>query len=892
MDTAEHQRLNSSHKEVYPLWKKWGPYVAERAWGTVREDYSSNGDAWNYFPHDLARSKAYRWGEDGLAGFSDTYQTTIFSVALWNEKDPILKERLFGLSHLEGNHGEDVKEAYFYLDSTPTHSYMKYLYKYPQEEFPYEKLVQENHQRTLQDPEYEIYDTGVFDQGRYFDVFIEYVKASPEDICIRIQAYNRGPESARLHLIPQLWFRNTWSWTPPYAPTPRMKKNDKQPEQCSLWIDPTALPLPEWIPPAYRPAPFYAYADPEASLLFTNNETNTEKVENKPNRTPYVKDAFHRWIIQGDPCIHQEEGTKAGFHYASKEIAPQSSFTVRIRLTPQLLEDPFEEFNAIFEQRRQEADAFYEAVHAPGLSAEDKLIQRQALAGMLWNKQLYFYNVAKWLEGDDPSQPPPSGHEDSRNVHWTHLFSYNVISMPDKWEYPWFAAWDLSFHTIALALVDLDFAKEQLHLLLTHQFQHPNGQIPAYEWEFSDCNPPVQAWALWQLYKFEEEKKGQGDRDFLEICFLKLTNNFAWWVNKVDRYGNNFFEGGFLGLDNISVIDRSQTLPDGGYIEQSDGTGWMGFFSLLLTKIALELAKGNPIFQGIATTYFEHFVYIVGAMQPIDPNLFNMWDEKDGFFYDVISYPNGKWQPLKVRSFVGIIPFFCLDFLDEDEIDQYPHFKENFQLFMANNAPLIKRCLTILEYQGKKRYLFSLMNIEQMQRLLSYLWNENEFKSPHGIRSLSKYHKDHPFHFNGTDVDYEPGEATTVIKGGNSNWRGPVWFPPNILILSSLYRLHQAIGETILIQTDHSASLTPLQMAEFIRHALINIFRRNGHGQRPVYGNRRFFEEDPYWKDLLLFYEYYHGETGAGLGASHQTGWSGLVANLISRWFLSEIKNK
>ncbi len=852
-NSPEHQRLQD------PQWKKWGAYVSERSWGSVREDYSPDGKAWDYFPHEMARSRAYRWGEDGLAGFCDRDQTLVFSLALWNGKDRILKERLFGLTSTEGNHGEDVKEYYFYLDATPTHSYLHFLYKYPQKEFPYEQLIAENERRTTQEREFELLDTGVFQDNRYFDVFVTYAKAGPEDICIRIDVHNRGPEAAELDLLPQLVFRNTWSWGPQLGPVPEIRpKIQKGPEGKgfqSLVAD-----------------QIYLYGDSPSQLLFTHNETNNERLWKSPNRTPYVKDAFHRQLIQKEAAVNpKEEGTKACFHFKG-EIPSGGCQTFRLRLTPERLDNPLGEVDTIITKRKKEADQFYEMIHPSKATADRKAIQRQALSGLLWSEQFYMYDVETWLKGDNPHLPPPAPRLEGRNSHWRHLEAKDVISMPDKWEYPWFAAWDLAFQAVALDLVDHEAAKEQLKMLLKIEYLHPNGQIPAYEWAFSDLNPPVQAWALWTLY----ERGGKQDREFLEVCFLKLNRNFGWWVNKVDRLGNNFFEGGFLGLDNISVIDRSKPLSNGGMIEQSDGTGWMAFFALMMLKMALELAQKDPAFEEPAANYLEHFLLIAAAMEPLDERAVDMWDDKDGFFYDLVLYPKGDCQRLKIRSFVGIIPFYSLDFFEEKDLQRFPHFYPHFQFCMGKYSQVFNKCVTSLIENGEKRYLFSLMNIDQMKRVLERIFDPAEFFSDFGLRSLSKFHEKNPLIFEDRTVGYEPGESLEKIKGGNSNWRGPIWFPTNYLFLCALIRLREAVGDTLKIRGQ------PLQvLIESLTHRLIALFERGSDGKRPVHGDAWLFQEDPHWKDLLLFYEHYHGDLGRGLGASHQTGWSSLISKVI-----------
>lgn len=834
------------------LSKKWGAYVSERSWGSVREDYSPDGKAWQYFPHDLARSKAYRWGEDGLVGLCDSQQSLVFSLALWNGKDPILKERLFGLDSLEGNHGEDVKECYFYLDATPNHAYLSYLYKYPQREFPYNQLVEENKRRSTLDREFELLDTGIFNESRYFDVFVTYAKAGDEDICIRLDIYNRGPEAAEIYVLPQLFFRNTWSWGPTLGSLPNIRRGPIGKDYTTLIAN-----------------SMYLYGDTPSQLLFTHNETNNQRVWNAPNRTLYVKDAFHRYVIHKEPCVHLEEGTKACFYYEKIMVQPGQCHTIRLRLSSELLKAPLVDVDGVIAQRKKEADQFYHSIHPETISEQQKKIQRQALSGLLWNTQFYMYDVQTWLKGDNPKLPPPASRLQGRNSHWKHLDAMDLISMPEKWEYPWFAAWDLAFQAVALSLVDEEGAKEQIKMLMRMEYFHPNGQIPAYEWSFSDLNPPVQAWALWTIY----EKGGKKDRAFLEVCFLKLIRNFGWWINKVDRLGNNFFEGGFLGLDNISVIDRSKPLPGGGLIEQSDGTGWMGFFALTMMKIALELAEKDSAYEEPAANYLEHFLLIGAAMEVSPKRSVPMWDDQDGFFYDLVLYPDGHCQQLKIRSFVGLIPFYSLDFFDVDRLSRFPLFSKHFKLLMQKHPNASKKCITSI---GNK-YLFSLMNITQMKKILERVWDPDEFLSEHGLRSLSKYHEKNPLIFEGNKVGYEPAESIEKIKGGNSNWRGPIWFPTNYLFLCSLRRLHAGVGDTLKIRGQ------PIQvLIQSLSTRLISLFEKNAAGKRPVHGDDNIYQQDPHWKDLILFYEHYHGDTGRGLGASHQTGWSSLVANIIS----------
>jgi len=882
-DTVEARRLVETRGQL--LWRRWGPYVSERSWGTVREDYSPNGEAWNFLSHDAARSKAYRWGEDGLAAICDRFQLLVFSLALWNGNDPILKERAFGLTPNEGNHGEDVKDYYFYLDSTPTHSYMKYLYKYPQASFPYQRLIDENRNRQGRGLEFELLDTGIFDQDRYFDIFVEYAKASSEDICIRIRAVNRGPDPAPLHLIPHLWFRNIWGWTDPRGIPPTISEGPLHDECATLLADDANAGRLKNLPFDYHLGARYLYAPAGGQLLFTNNETNTQRLYGTPSASPYVKDAFHRAIVHGDTeAVNPDQtGTKACLHYRC-EVPAGGSVELHLRLSPDILDKPLSNVANIIQQRRAEADEFYSAIHPPKATADEKLVQRQAFAGLLWSKQSYLFDVNLWLEGDNPSAPPPQSRLAIRNRHWRHLNSMRILSMPDKWEYPWFAAWDLAFHTIPFALIDPEFAKEQLFLMLFEQFQHPNGQIPAYEWEFSDLNPPVHAWAVWRVYNADKDRTGIADREFLEKCFHKLLINFAWWVNKVDSAGNNVFEGGFLGLDNITVYDRSVKLPGGAVLEQSDATGWMGMFCLNLMRIALELAKENKAYESLALKFFEHYIYIGAAMKNMGGRKYSLWDEDDGFFYDVLSYPDGSFHKFRVRSLVGIIPLYAAETLKLADIANFQEFRTNFQWFTKNRKQLTDSCCHYIE--SKQQYELTIANEHQLRRMLERLVSPEEFLSDFGIRSMSKFHEQHPFIFGSSEVRYDPAESDNKIKGGNSNWRGPIWFPTTFLIIESLRTLGQGYGDDfkLTIPGDPAGERNLLEIAGEIANRMISIFTRNEKGERPVYGGAEKFQQDEHWKDLILFYEYYQGDNGAGLGASHQTGWSALVAALINDW--------
>jgi hypothetical protein len=887
--TKEHARLAEIGGGSVPPWQKWGPYVSDRSWGSVREDYSADGNAWDFLPHDHARSKAYRWGDDGIAGICDRYQLLVFALAFWNGRDPILKERMFGLSSNEGNHGEDVKEYWFHLDNTPTHSYMRMLYKYPQREYPYNRLIEESRRRGA-GAEFELLDAGIFDDDRYFDIFIEYAKESPEDICIRVEAFNRGPDAAALHLLPHLWFRNTWSWTNPPSGKPIIRQGERTPEDRAaakqhvmlVADDSTAKPLQN-IQLQYALGQRYLYAASGGELLFTDNETNASRLYGASalNLSAYVKDAFHRYVVNGEACVNPRlMGTKACVHYHS-EVAAGSSIVLRLRLTDRQMAEPLRDVDAVIEKRKREADEFYAAIHPPKATEEEKLIQRRAFAGMLWGKQIYLFDVERWLEGD--SLAPPAGHKNVRNKHWRHLNSMRVLTIPDKWEFPWFASWDLAFQCTTLSLVDPEFAKDNLLAMLFEQFQHPNGQIPAYEWEFSDLNPPVHAWAVWRVYQNEKVRTGTGDTAFLEKCLHKLLMNFAWWVNRVDSTGNNVFEGGFLGLDNITVVDRSEKLPGGAILEQSDATGWMGFFCLYLMRAALELANHDKAYELLATKFFEHFIYVGAAMKKMGGRNYQLWDEQDGFFYDVLRLPNGDFNKFRLRSLVGLIPLYAVEVIERADLDPHPEFLGNVEWFIKNRSDLVGNACYSADGQ---RYVLSIADSEQFARILQYVWDPAEFLAPHGIRSLSKYHERHPFCFGGECVGYEPGESSVRIKGGNSNWRGPLWFPTTYLLIRSLLKFSRGLGADFAVTTAGSGgrAITPLAMAEEIADRMIGLFRRNDAGQRPCFGRYRKFQEDPHWRDCLLFHEYYHGDTGQGLGASHQTGWTGIVANLIDEW--------
>ena len=857
-------------------WKRWGPYLAERQWGTVREDYSEDGSAWRYFPHDHARSRAYRFGEDGLLGISDNHQRLCFAWALWNERDPILKERLFGLSGPEGNHGEDVKEYYFYVDSTPTHSYMKALYKYPQRAFPYAELVQENARRGRLEPEFELLDTGIFDDDRYFDVSVEYAKASPSDILVRLTVVNHGPETAPLHILPTLWFRNTWAWDEGTR-VPRLNAHGG------------GGPFIQSAHPELGTYRLYYERTPD--VLFTENATNFRRLYGTDNDAPFVKDAFHDYVLGRAGAVNPvPKGTKAALRYVAR-IAAGERAVVRLRLAAgDVLSQPFSgEFEAIFTRRQREADEFYASVIPETLSDDARRVMRQALAGMLWSKQWYHYDVERWLHGD-PTQPAPSPRRlHGRNRDWTHLYNEDVISMPDKWEYPWYAAWDLAFHAIALSLVDPDFAKQQLVLFLREWYMHPNGQIPAYEWALADVNPPVHAWAAWRVYKIERRIRGKGDRAFLERVFHKLLLNFTWWVNRKDPDGKNVFQGGFLGLDNIGVFDRSVTLPTGGTIEQSDGTAWVGMYCLNMLGIALELARENPAYEDVASKFFEHFVYIAHAMNNIAGEGIQLWDRADGFFYDVLQLPDGSLRPLKVRSMVGLLPLLAVETIEPDIAAALPSFSQRMMWFLRNRPQLEQAVMRQDTPEGATRRLLSLVNGARLTSVLRYMLDEQEFLAPFGIRALSKYHESHPYLLDVEGVvhrvDYEPGESRTTFFGGNSNWRGPIWFPVNFLLIEALQKFDHFHGERLTVEfpTRSGKPLTLWEISAELSRRLTRLFLRDADGRRPVYGSARKFQTDPHWRDLILFYEYFHGDTGAGIGASHQTGWTGLVAKLLEQ---------
>ena len=877
--TAEHLRLKETRDRRSP-WKQWGPYLSERAWGTVREDYSPDGTAWEYFPHDHARSRAYRWTEDGLGGICDRHQLVCFALALWNGRDPILKERLFGLTGNEGKHGEDVKEYSFYLDSTPTHSYMKYLYKYPHAAFPYAALIEGNRRRGRTEPEYELLDTGVFDENRYFDVFLEYAKAAPEDVLIRVTVANRGLEAAGIDVLPTVWFRNTWSWG----------LDARKPELAVASAgDGTSAIRVSHFDMAGR----WLLCEGNPEFLFTENETNFERLFGAANPAPFVKDGINDHLVGGrnDRVNPERIGTKASARYHLRVGAGQQA-TVKLRLTTNPDSGAFgDAFDELFLKRRREADEFYEAIAPEALTPDERMVQRQAFATLLWSKQFYNYNVRRWLRGDPSGPEPPPEREQGRNRGWKHLNNADVVSMPDKWEYPWYAAWDLAFHCIPLTLVDPEFAKEQLLLLLRDWYQHPNGQLPAYEWNFSDVNPPVHAWAVWRVYRIEEKQSGRRDRGFLERAFHKLLLNFTWWVNRKDSEGNNVFQGGFLGLDNVGVLDRSAVLPKGGVIEQSDGTSWMGMYCLNMMTIALELSRENPAYEDVASKFLEHFVYISRAMNNIAGQGIELWDRTDRFYYDVLRLPDGKSLPMRVRSLVGLIPLLAVETLDSELIDTLPGFKRRMQYFI-DNLPEFADYLETLTTPTNIRRFLSLVNRERLACVLRLMLDESEFLSPHGIRSLSRYHREHPYtlRLDGAEhqIDYQPAESQTGLFGGNSNWRGPIWFPINFLIIEALQKFHYFLGDELQVEcpTGSGRRLNLWQVSLELERRLTRLFLRDGNGRRPFYGTTEKFQSDPHWRDLVLFREYFHGEDGRGLGASHQ-GWTALVAKLIQQSYLA-----
>lgn len=869
---AERQRLEEN-KNRKSYWLKWGPYVAERQWGTVREDYSEDGNAWDYITFKHGRSTAYRWGEEGIAGISDTHQLLCFALCVWNEKDPFLKDSLFGLSNLQGNHGEDIKEYFYYLDNTPTHSYMKYLYKYPQMEFPYRKLIEENKKRTQQDREYELMDTGVFDENRYFDITVEYAKASPTDVYIYITVTNRGQEVAKCHVLPTVWFRNTWVWTS--AP--------KKPVMQS--VTPASI-----LCEVEGLDPYVLYGEQPQELLFTDNETNMKQVFGRENKSKYLKDAFHEYIVRGQKAAVNTalKGTKGAFHYLL-EVQPGEEKKLCLRLTTeQGQEKPLARSDEVYRTRVQETDAFYQEVISPHLGEELARIERQALSGMLWGKQFYQYAVAQWLRGEPTLS---SNHafirKHPRNQDWVHVYNEDILSMPDKWEYPWFAAWDLAFHALPLCRLDPEFAKRQLKVITREWFMHPNGQLPAYEWNFGDVNPPVHAWASWRAYKIEKYATGKGDTAFLEAVFQKLLLNFTWWVNREDVSGKNIFQGGFLGLDNISVFNRSEHVPEGGQLYQSDATSWMGMFAISMLKIAVELSKINPVYEDMASKFALHFLYIAQAINYEKEHIPSLWNEEEGFYYDIISLADGTSHPLKVKSLVGLIPLLAVTTIDMEDLERMKGFSNRLLWFLEHRHDLCRKAASFKDPGVDNRRLISIVTPDRLRKILKVMLDEKEFLSDYGIRSLAKSHGEHPFSLNVGNrqytVSYEPGESTTRMFGGNSNWRGPIWVPMNMLLIESLQKFHDYLGDDFKIEcpTGSGKMMNLWEVALEISRRLLNIFARNAEGRRPVFGQCEKFQKDPHFKDLMLFYEYFHGDTGEGLGASHQTGWTGLIAQMI-----------
>lgn len=871
------------HRKKEANWKLWGPYLSDRSWGTVREDFSANGEVWQNFTHAQARSRAYRWNEDGIAGISDRNQYLCFALAFWNEQDSILKERFFGLTNLEGNHGEDVKEYYFHLDNTPTHSYMKMLYKYPQAAFPYQELIERNQNRSQQEGEYELLDTGIFSENRYFDLFIEYAKNEQEDILIKITAYNRAADPATLNIIPTLWFRNTWSWG--YSAGPM---NDVPTRPTINMLNPSSH-VEGIISSHPTLGKYILYTEKANQFLFTENETNQKLLFDKNNISPYVKDAFHRYLINGEKEAVNPKltGTKAGIVH--KEIIPaKGSWVIRLRLTKDPLEAPFEGFNEIFTQREQQADEFYQSLQNPKTSDEENKIQRQAFAGLLWTKQLYYFDVDQWFSADAKLKKLPR-REIPRNQDWMHLVNFDIISMPDKWEYPWYASWDLAFHCVSFVLIDADFAKRQITLMTREWYMHPNGQLPAYEWNFSDANPPVLAWAAWRVYKIDAHLNGTRDKKFLMGIFQKLLLNFTWWVNRKDADGRNIFQGGFLGLDNISLFDRSMPLPSGGNIDQSDATSWMAFFCILMIKMALELAQDYQTYEDLASKFFEHFLRISAAMVNCGGKGLSLWDHEDGFFYDVIHKPDNTIAHLKVRSLVGLLPLLAVETVQNEYLNSLPVFKARVNWFL-NRHPEFQLNMAPIHLPGiTEKNLLGILTRDRLISVLRYMLDENEFLSEYGLRSVSKIHQDHPYELTMDSrkysISYEPAEAQTRLFGGNSNWRGPVWFPLNFLIIESLQKFHYYYGDTLKVEcpTDSGKYMTLWEVATELSRRLISLFTLNNENKRPVFGDENIFNSDPHWKDMILFYEYFHGDTGKGLGASHQTGWTGLVAKLIQQ---------
>jgi hypothetical protein len=872
--TAEHRRLREA-KDRQAAWRRWGPYLSERQWGTVREDYSQYGNAWEYLSFDQSRSRAYRWGEDGIAGISDLNQHLCFALSLWNGEDEILKERLFGVTGNQGNHGEDVKEYYYYLDNLPSHAYMKALYKYPHHAFPYRALLEESARRGKGDSEFELVSTGIFDNDEYFDVFIEYAKASADDVLVKITAHNRAQAPHVLHLLPTLWYRNEWTWRP--APSKPHLAASAQGDVALILAEHPKLG-------AYR-----LYCDGTPDLLFTENNTNNRRLYGVESETEHVKDGINDFVVYGssDAINPARFGTKAAGHYIA-EVPAGGAWTIRLRLAGGEIAAPFDDFDALFEQRVKEADEFYRHVNPYPISEDMRAVQRQAFAGMLWSKQYYNYSVEDWLEGDALTPPPPQERRSGRNRDWRHLYSADVLSMPDKWEYPWFAAWDLAFHVIPIALIDPEFAKHQLVLLTREWYMHPNGQMPAYEWAFGDVNPPVHAWSALRIYQIEKKMTGKADREFLERVFQKLLLNFTWWVNRKDAEGNNVFQGGFLGLDNIGVFDRSAHLPTGGHLNQSDGTSWMAMYSLNMLAIALELAKENRVYEDIASKFFEHFLFIADAMNNLGGRGQGLWDEEDGFYYDVLKLDDGTQYPIKIRSLVGLLPLLAVQSIDPDELAMFPDFKHRLEWFIENRPDLRQNVACMKTTGVGERRLLAIVGKERLVRIMEKMLDEERFFGSYGIRAISRFHQTHPYvlDIEGHEyrVDYEPAESSSGLFGGNSNWRGPVWFPINYLLIEAIQKFHHYYGDDLKVECPAgSGNMVSLwDVASELSHRLLDIFRAE-NGRRPVFGGQAKFQDDPHFRNYVLFYEYFHGDNGAGIGASHQTGWTGLVAKLVQQ---------
>lgn len=880
-DTREGVRLRMNSQRI-GHWNRWGPFLAERAWGTVREDYSADGDAWNYFPHDHARSRAYRWNEDGIAGICDRHQYLCFALAFWNGRDPYLKERLFGLSGHEGNHAEDVKEYYVYLDNTPTHSYMKYVYKYPQATFPYEQLVQENERRTRGDAEYELIDTGIFEENRYFEIEIEYAKREPEDLLIRIKITNLGPDAAPIHVLPTLWFRNTWEWG----------RDPRRPSIVTGADGRSATGMTRtMLAKHYELGDYILYSADADELLFTENETNFERIFDTKKAVPFAKDAFHEYVVHGNRAAANAagSGTKAAAHY-SRTVGAGQSITIDLRLAALIgdhpLKSPFADVDSLIDQRKSEADEFYEAVLGERLSPDACLIARQAFAGMLWSKQYYHFVVTDWLRGDPAEPAPPAVRRNARNHDWKHLFTRDIISMPDKWEFPWFASWDLAFHCAALAHIDPQFAKDQIILMLREWYMHPNGQIPAYEWDFGDVNPPVLSMASRAVFEIERAHTGEADFAFLERVFNKMLLTFTWWVNRKDPLGKNIFEGGFLGMDNIGAFDRGK-LPPGYMLGQADGTSWMASFARSMLSIALMLAERNPVYEDLASKFWEHFIYIANSMNSLTDPKKTLWHQEDGFFYDHLTTPDGETIPIRARTMVGFVPLFGATVVDAHACQKHPSFDRRRKWFIEHRPELVEAVGPMVTPGAHNTLILGLVRTDQLRRMLAYMLDESEFLSPFGVRAVSRYHLEHPFvmQLDGHEyrLDYEPGESTTDLFGGNSNWRGPIWMPVNFLIIQALREYHLYYGNEFQVEcpTGSGNMMTLEQVAKELARRLARIFLRDANGQRPVFGDVPMFNEDPYWRDYIPFYEYFHGDNGRGCGASHQTGWTGLIAQIL-----------